>query len=84
MEPEDIATIEDVIKTFNSLKEKYDTKAHSIEAENTRMETVSSVIRKKSSKHKRSISDAQQKRSAFTESTAEIKSELIELITASR
>lgn len=84
MEPEDIATIEDVIKTFHSLKEKYDAKAHSIEAENTRMETVSSVIRKKSSKHKRSISDAQQKRSAFTESTAEIKSELIELITASR
>ena len=84
MEPEDIVTIEDVIKTFNSLKEKYDAKALSIEAENTRMETVSSVIRKKASKHRRSISDAQQKRSAFTENTAEIKSELIELITASR
>lgn len=84
MEPEDIATIEDVIKVFTSLKEKYDTKAHSIEAENTRMEAISSVIRKKSSQHRKSISDVQQKRSAFTENTAEIKSKLIELISASR
>lgn len=84
MDAEDIVTIEDVINTFNSLKEKYDAKAYSIESENTRMEAVSSVIRKKSAQHRKSISDAQQKRSAFTENTAEIKSELIELITASR
>lgn len=84
MDAEDIAIIQDVINTFKSMKEKYDTKAHAIEAENTRMETVSSVIRKKSAQHRKSISDAQQKRSAFTESTAAVKNELIELIAASR
>lgn len=84
LDEEDIVVIQDVIQTFNRLKDKYDQKAHLIELENARMETVSAVIRKKSGQHRRSISDAQQKRSAFTENTADIKSELVELISASR
>ena len=84
LDEEDIIVIQDAIKTFNDLKEKYDQKAHKIEAENARMETVSSVIRRKSGQHRRSISDAQQKRSAFTENTADLKNELIALISASR
>ena len=84
LDEEDVVVIQEVIKTFDKLKEKYDRKAHTIDTENTRMETVSSVIRKKSAQHKRSISDAQKKRSAFTENTAQIKNELIELILASR
>ena len=48
------------------------------------METVSAVIRRKAGQHRRSISDAQQKRSAFTENTADLKNELIALISASR
>lgn len=84
LEEEDIIVIQDTIRTFNSLKEKYDQKSHAIEAENVRMEIISSVIRKKSSQHRRSISDAQQRRSAFTENTSEVKNKLIELISASR
>ena len=84
LDEEDIVVIQDAIKTFNALKEKYDQKAQKIEGENARMETVSSVIRKKSGQHRRSISDAQQKRSAFTENTADLKNELITLISASR
>lgn len=73
LDEEDVVIVQDVIKVFNKLKEKYDQKAYRIETENARMETVSSVIRKKSGQHRRSISDAQQKRSAFTENTTDIK-----------
>lgn len=84
LDAEDINIIQAAAKKLSQLKEKYDTRAHLIDTENGRMEIVSAVIRKKTGQHKRSISDAQKKRSVFTENTAELKSQLVELIATSR
>lgn len=84
LDPEDIAFVHTVTENFSRLKDKYNKKASLIDAENNRMEAVSAVIKKKAGQHKRNISDAQKKRSAFTENTAELKNQLIDLITGSR
>lgn len=47
------------------------------------METVSKIIRKYSEKHRRSITDAQKRRSEFTENVAELKNQIIDLINVS-
>ena len=84
LDEEDVVTIQDVAKTFSNLKEKYDQKVRKIEAENIRMEAVSSIIRKKSDQHRKSISDVQQKRSDFAEKTIAVKNELVKLISSER
>lgn len=62
------------------MKGKYDSKAEKIEAENSRMEAVSKVVRKESEKHNKSITDAHKKREEFNENTAEIKQQVADLI----
>lgn len=84
LEEEDIKKIESISNELGKMKEKYDNKANLIESENDRMETVSKVIVNKTRQHKKSISDAQKKRSEFTENTAELKNHMVELITAYR
>lgn len=84
LDTEDVDSIQSTIETFSKMKEKYDTKARLIENENSRMEVVSGVIRKKTTQHKKSISDTQKRRSAFAENTAELKNQVVELVTASR
>lgn len=84
LDTEDVDSIQSTIETFSKMKEKYDTKTCLIENENSRMEVVSGVIRKKTTQHKKSISDAQKRRSAFAENTAELKNQVVELVTASR
>lgn len=76
----------DLLRRINELyrmKEKYNTRVQLIEAENSRMETVSKIIRKYSDKHRRGITDAQKRRSEFTENVAELKNQIIDLINVS-
>lgn len=84
LDAEDVNTIQSIVGIFLKMREKYDKKAHFIENENNRMEVVSSIIRKKTNQHKKSISDSQKKRSAFTENTTELKNQLVDLMIASR
>lgn len=84
IDEDDIPSIKQSEELFLYLKDKYNKRADAINNENTRMEVVSSVIKKKAGQHKRSVSDAQKRMSAFTENTADIKSQLVDLIRASR
>ena len=84
LDPTDISTVQIIIETFSNLKEKYDARARMIDNENNRMEVVSTVILKKSNRHKRSLSDAQKKRDLFNQNTTELKARLVELINSSR
>ena len=52
-------------KALDRMKNKYDDKVKQIEAESCRMEKVSVVIKKSSSKHNRGVTDNQKKLSAF-------------------
>lgn len=84
LDEEDAAEIEAISKSILRMKKKYEEKASLIEAENDRMESISSVIRKKSNAHKKNIGDTQKKRSLFAENASELKNQIIDLISARR
>lgn len=84
LDEEDLVLIKNSIIEFNNMKNKYDERTQVLVAENRRMETISKIISKHSNKHRRSISDAQKRRSGFTENTSELKNQLIEIINAKR
>ena len=83
IDDDDRIYIQGVSAELSQMKEKYNTRVQLIEAENSRMETVSKIIRKYSEKHRRSITDAQKRRSEFTENVAELKNQIIDLINVS-
>ena len=84
LEQEDIDSIQQFSKVLDRIKNKYDNKVKQIEAESCRMEKVSVVIKKSSSKHNRGVTDNQKKLSAFNDNTSELKSQVLDLIRESR
>ena len=74
----------EVSDTLIHMKNKYNEKVKCIEAESFRMERVSTVIKRASSKHSRSVTDNQKKLSAFSDSSVELKNQVVELIRESR
>ena len=84
LDQEDIEYIQQISNVLDRMKNKYDDKVKQIEAESCRMEKVSVVIKKSSSKHNRGVTDNQKKLSAFNDNTSELKSQILELIRESR
>lgn len=76
--------IREISGNLEKMKTKYEKRVNIIEAENCRMETVSTIIKTYASKHRKSISDAQKRRTDFTENINELKNQLIDLINTSR
>ena len=84
LEQEDIDSIQQFSKVLERIKNKYDNKVKQIEDESCRMEKVSVVIKKSSSKHNRGVTDNQKKLSAFNDNTSELKNQVLDLIRESR
>lgn len=84
LDENDIKYIKEVSEEFSQMKDKYDEKMKQIDAESFRMEKVSTVIKKISNKHNRSVSDSHKKLSHFNDSTSELKNQIIDLINESR
>lgn len=77
---EDQDELASVSKGLQGMKSRYDSQVTTVEKENIRIETIHNVLRSISDKHKRTVSDHQKKKSAFTEQTADVKSRIVELI----
>jgi len=84
VDEEDKVSIEKILEFFILMKRKYDERVVAIDTENARMEKVSTIIKKISTRHNRGISDAQKKLYEFNENTAQLKNQVIELINKSR
>ena len=80
LDVEDKAFVNMTLGTYVKMKEKYNNRIKQIEAENSRMENVSKIIRKYSDRHRRSITDSHKKLSEYVENISSLKSKLIELI----
>lgn len=80
LDESDIKYIDSTLKYFSIMKEKYEIKVKAIETESSRMEAVSTIIKKISAKHNKGISDTQKKIATFTENTSRLKDQIIELI----
>lgn len=77
----DVKYIQQTIDEFTKMEKRYSQRASSIDRENSRMEAVAKVVKKYADRHRRSISDTQKKRSAFTENTSELKNQFVDIIT---
>lgn len=84
LDEEDFNFIQQVAEKFGRIKDKYEKKLKLIENESTRMEKISTVIKKVSAKHNRGVTDKHKKLSSFSDNTSELKNQIIELINASR
>lgn len=84
LDENDIEYIQEVLNALECMKCKYEEKVKLIETENSRMERVSVVIKKLSSKHGRGVTDKQKKLSAFNDNTSGLKIQILDLINESR
>ena len=84
VEENDQTELINILKQLRNMKARYDEQVSAVDRENTRIETVHKVIKTLSTKHNRTISDRQKKQSAFTERTADMKGQIVELIQRER
>lgn len=84
IDEEDKRYFTEISNELTNIKHKYDNRIVEIELENDRMETISTIIKKHSDRHKRNISDAQKKKSGFMESSSEVKIQISEIIRTER
>ena len=84
LDDEDVEYIKNLLAELGKLKGKYEEKVKQIDTESSRMERVSTVIKKISTKHNRGINDTQKKLSEFNDNTSELKNKIHELIVESR
>ena len=84
LDDEDVNYIKDILAALGEIKGKYEEKVKQLDAESSRMERVSTVIKKISAKHSRGINDTQKKLSQFNDNTSELKNKIHELIVESR
>lgn len=67
------------IKALNEIRKKYKLEIDAIEKENDRIESVASGIDRVTKRHSRSLTDAQKKRTAFSDRTTELIQTIVEL-----
>lgn len=84
LDEDDIEYIKEASNALSRMKNKYEERVKLIEAESCRMERVSAVIKKSSSRHNRGVTDKHKKLSAFSDNTSELKSQILALINESR
>lgn len=72
--------IKQTVDAFTKMEKRYSQRANVIDNENSRMESVAKIVKKYADQHRRSISDTQKKRSAFTENTSELRNQLTNII----
>jgi len=84
LDDEDVEYIKDILVALGKIKGKYEEKVTQLEAESSRMERISTVIKKVSARHSRGINDAQKKISQFNDNTSELKNKIHELIVEGR
>ncbi|MEF9840079.1 MAG: hypothetical protein RR791_03915, partial [Lachnospiraceae bacterium] len=77
---EDQVELADILKRLQAMKGRYDNQVSTVERENARIETVHKIVASISAKHNRTVGDRQKKQSAFTERSADVKSQIIELM----
>lgn len=77
---EDQEELAGILKSLQSMKSRYDFHVSAVEKENTRIEVIHKVLASISTKHHKTVSDHQKKKSAFTERTVDVKNRMIELI----
>lgn len=84
LDEDDVRYIQKSSDLFSRMKDKYEEKVRCIENESTRMEKVSTVIKKESTKHNRGVTDTQKKLSNFNDNTSALMIQILDLINESR
>ena len=69
-----------MIDELQTMRKKYENLRGTIERENNRIEIVAGILHKKKERHEKSISEVQKKRSKFDDRTANLKTQISELI----
>ena len=77
--PEEQVLIFKHIETLNEIQKKYESKIDAVKNENNRIEAVASAIDRVIKRHTRSLTDAQKKRTAFSDRTTELIQTIVEL-----
>ena len=77
---EDKAYAEEIYQSFVRMKEKYDNRGLTIEAENSKMEKVAVAIDKTAEKHRKTISDKQKIRGKFIDNTNKLTEDIINIV----
>ncbi|MEG0835943.1 MAG: AAA family ATPase [Christensenellaceae bacterium] len=77
---DDQAELAEILKRLQAMKVRYDNQISTVERENARIETVHKIVASISGKHRKTVGDRQKKQSAFTERTADVKSQIVELM----
>lgn len=75
----DLEYISSTIQLFKVMKEKYNRKIKCIECENEKIEKVSKAIAGIAEKHKKTITDNQKTYSSFSEKTANLVEQIVDL-----